>query len=115
MPYLLGSLGDPSVSSYTALVRKREEERRNFSNPKAKPMKAAASCLSALVGRRRLVGDLAGDLVTRLDDWSERRDTLAIARAHHDHAVRRAAEPLHLGHRHPDHRAAGRDQHHLVA
>ena len=35
--------------------------------------------------------------------------------AHHDHALRRAPEPLDVLDRHLDHGAAGRDQHHLVA
>ncbi len=55
-------------------------------------------------------------LVVGLDDRCERRDRLVVAaQAHHDHALRRAAEPLHVLDRHLDHRAAGRDQHHLVA
>src|SRR5579884_4416609 len=63
----------------------------------------------AETGSRRLL------VVARLDDGGERRDLLALAQPHHDHALRRAAHAADVVDRHADDRAAGRDQHHLVA
>src|SRR5579884_2327071 len=66
--------------------------------------------------RRRDSGSVAvGAVVARLDDGSERGDRLALAQAHHDHALGGAAETLDVLDGHLDHRPAGRDQHHLVA
>src|SRR6266516_1144174 len=54
--------------------------------------------------------------LVRLDNGCERRDPFVVsAEPHHDHALRRAPEPLHLLDRDPDHRARRRDEHHLVA
>src|SRR3954452_12718716 len=51
----------------------------------------------------------------RLDHRRERRDLLALAEAHHDHALRRATEALELLDGDADDRPAVGDQHHLVA
>src|SRR5258708_14701897 len=53
--------------------------------------------------------------IVGVDHRGERRDPLVAAEPHHDHALRRAAEPLDVLDGHPDHGAAGRDEHHLVA
>src|SRR5690348_16943708 len=54
-------------------------------------------------------------VVAGVDDRRDRRYELVFTESHHDHALRRAAEPLDLLDRHPDDGAARRDQHHLVA
>src|SRR5438270_8556236 len=67
--------------------------------------------------RRRLRSGLDSLVraLVRLDDRRQARHTLIVAlEAHHDHALRRAPRPLDVVDRHPDHRPAGRDQHHLV-
>src|SRR5260221_5010187 len=53
--------------------------------------------------------------IVGVDHRGERRDPLVAAEPHHDHALCRAAEPLDVLDGHPDHGAAGRDEHHLVA
>src|SRR3954468_8161502 len=51
-----------------------------------------------------------------LDHRRKRRNRLIVtAQPHHDHALRRAAEPLDVLDGDPDHGARRRDQHHLVA
>src|ERR1051325_11353897 len=52
-------------------------------------------------------------LALRFRSKRETRDLFVPAQAHHDHALRRPAEALDLGDRHPNHRAAGRHQHQL--
>src|SRR5258706_14496010 len=68
-----------------------------------------------LLGRKlgcRLIAIVGG---LRLDDRCERGDGLIVAaEPHHDHALRRTAEPLYVLHRHFDHGARGGDEHHLV-
>ena len=53
--------------------------------------------------------------LVRADHGREARDLLALTEPHHDHALRRAARALDPVGRHPDHGAAVRDEHHLVA
>src|SRR5438034_3267683 len=60
--------------------------------------------------RGRLVGALIG-----FGREGDAGDLLALAKAHNDHTLRRAPEPLDVAHRHPDHGAAGRDQDQLLA
>ena len=50
----------------------------------------------------------------RVDNRGEGRHDLTLAQPHHDHALRRAAEPLDVLDRHLDHGSAGRDQHDLI-
>src|ERR1043166_2399003 len=50
-------------------------------------------------------------LALRFRSKRETRDLFVPAQAHHDHALRRPAEALDLGDRHPNHRTAGRHQH----
>ncbi len=64
--------------------------------------------------RHRDVGVHVG-VVVRADDRSERRDLLALAKAHDDHALRGAAGAADPVDRDLDHGAAVGDEHHLVA
>src|SRR5581483_10017231 len=65
--------------------------------------------------RGRLLAGLVVAVVARFGDGSETRHVLAVLEPHDDHALRRAPEALDLVDGHADHRAARRDQHHLVA
>src|SRR5690242_15687214 len=69
---------------------------------------------SVLFGKVRL-GHIRLGVLVGLDDGRERRDDLALAQAHHDHALGGTAEALDLLDGYLDDGAAGRDQHHLVA
>src|SRR5439155_20149286 len=75
-----------------------------------------------LVANRAVAGGIDGAnavlhdyVVVGLDHRRERGDSLVAAKPHHDHALRRTPEPLDLVDRHPNHGAAGRDEHDLVA
>src|SRR5262245_46846553 len=99
---------DPSARRYIALARFCE----GFP-----PRSRSNSGGSGLVGgsvERRAGAVLRLRSLLCLDDRRERRNLLALAQTHHDHALRRSAEALDVVDRDPDHGAAVRDQHHLV-
>src|SRR5581483_6481690 len=100
--YALAARWDTRCESYRALTRLWEEQ-----EPKTSVLGGHLALERRLLGAVRLV---------RLDDRSERGDRLVVAaEPHHDHALRRAAEALHVLDRDLDHGAGSRDEHHLVA
>src|SRR2546430_6005273 len=60
-------------------------------------------------------GRLVGALVIAFRREGDAGTLLALAKAHDDHTLRRAPEPLDVAHRHPDDRATVRDQDQLLA
>src|SRR6266566_8205332 len=95
----LDSKRDPSLESYRGWICIWEEIIfRNLPHPRGR------RCLFLDWGE---IGALR--LLVGVDDRSERGDPLVAAEPHHDHALRRAPEALHVLDGHPDHGAAGRD------